>query len=600
MPNVTPNYRTNSSSRPSINPVNTTTRVRFIYGFLSLIMAVFLFRLFYLQIIRHDYYRKAALQSQLKEYEIPAERGTIRAHDGDNTIPLVLNEKKYTLFADPTFVKDPEKEAAAVAAIIGGDINELMTKLKTPDTRYVILAKKLSKEQSTKLNDLKFAGIGTRETPYRTYPQGSLASQLLGFVNDDGEGQYGLEQSLDERLRGQPGELKAITDAAGVPLVSNTDNIVTDPKAGEELLLTIDIGLQRQLEDLLKAGLDKARSTSGSALIMEVKTGAVKAMANYPTYDPTHLQDVTDLSVLGNAVVSAPLEVGSIMKPLTAAAALDQGVVNTNTTYNDPARIRIGDATVNNIEEDGGPGIKSVADILQLSLNTGAVYLLQQMGGGDINSKARERWHSYLTDHFNMGSVTGIEQTGEATGSVPEPEEGFGLEIQYANMSFGQGMSSTVLQMGAAFSSIVNGGTYYQPYLVESSTDSSGKTTTTTPKAVRTSVSADTSRDMVGLLKYVFDKNHVLYGMPNLRDGYMIGGKTGTAQIPDLENGGYHDDKYNGTFAGFVGGSAPEYVIVVRVNEPKIGGYAGSKAAAPIFTSLVSMMIDNYGITPAR
>lgn len=600
MPLVSPNRpKYNQTSFTPGTSVNMTQRLRVIYGFLLLLTAIFIIRLFYLQVIRHDYYRRAALDSQLKEYLIPAERGVIRAHDGDTLVPLVLNEKKYTLFADPKYIKDPLKEAAAVAGIIGGDVNKLAAKLKTPDTRYVILAKKLSKDQSDKLVTLNFKGIGTREESYRTYPQGNLAAQLLGFVNDDGVGQYGLEEYFDSGLKGLPGELKAITDAAGVPLVSNPGNIVNDPKPGEDVQLTIDVGLQRQVEDLLKTGLDNVKSKSGSAVIIEAATGAVKAMANYPTYDPANVQAVTDLSSLGNAVVSSPLEVGSIMKPLTASAALDRGVINANTTYNDAARINIDGSVVKNVEEDGGPGVKSIADILQLSLNTGAVYLLQQLGGGEINQKGREIWYDYLTKHYGLGTPTGIEQTAEAGGTIQEPNVGFGRNIQYANMAFGQGMSATILQMAAAYAAIVNGGTYFQPHLVEAVTGQGGKTIKATPKAVRTTVTAKTSSDIVGLMEYVFNKNHVLYGMPRLPDGYSIGGKTGTAQIANPA-GGYFGDKFNGTFAGFVGGEKPEYIILVRLNEPVVNGYAGAKAAAPLFSSIINMMINNYGITPKK
>jgi cell division protein FtsI/penicillin-binding protein 2 len=579
--------------------VSIVKRARIFYTVLLCITAVFVIRLFYLQVIRHDYYHKAALQSQLKQYEVPAERGTILAHDGDQTTPLVLNEKKYTLFADPTYVKDSLKEASEIVKIIGGDVNKLSDLLKTPDTRYVILAKKLSKDQSAKLNALKFIGIGTREEAYRTYPQGSLAAQLLGFVNDDSKGQYGLEEALNDKLKGVPGELKAITDAQGVPLVANKDNIVTDPLAGDQVQLTIDVGLQRQLEDILKAGLDRAKSTSGGAMIMDANTGAIVAMANYPTYDPGKLQDLNDLSVLNNGIVSAPLEVGSIMKPLTAAAAINQGVVTKDTTYYDPAKFKIDDATVTNVEEDGGPGTKSIGDLLRLSLNTGAVYLLQQMGGGEINQKARDTWHEYMANHYGFGTATGVEQPNEAAGVVPDPDKGYGLNITYANTAFGQGMTATILQMAEAYASIVNGGVYYQPHLVESTRDASGKTNAVAPKTLRTSVSAKTSQDAASLLEYVYSQNHTLYGMPHLPDGYTIGGKTGTGQIAKPE-GGYYTDRFTGTFAGFVGGDKPEYVMAVRVNEPKIGGYAGAQAAAPIFSNLATMMINNYGITPKK
>jgi cell division protein FtsI/penicillin-binding protein 2 len=219
------------------------------------------------------------------------------------------------------------------------------------DTRYAVLAKKLDKAQKEKIDALDIKGIGTREESYRTYPQGELAAQILGFVDNEGKGKYGLEQALNNELQGTPGQLRAITDAQGVPLVANTDNIITRPQKGDRILLTIDVSMQKQMEDILKAGLDKAKAKSGSAFIMDPSTGAIKAMANYPTYSPGEYYKVENGDVFNNAAVSAPLEVGSIMKPLTAAAALDKGVVNRNTTYYDPSKYKIGDATVTNIAE---------------------------------------------------------------------------------------------------------------------------------------------------------------------------------------------------------------------------------------------------------
>lgn len=581
------------------NIANPVLRVQIWYALLVLVLAIFGIRLFYLQIIRHDYYTKAALTGQLKQYQITADRGIIEAHDGDSTTPIVLNEKKYTLFADPKFIKNVSDSADKVQKIIGGDQDKI-EKLMKADTRYAILAKKLDKDKKEKLDNLKIKGIGTREEAVRTYPQGDLAAQLLGFVDDEGTGKYGLEQALNKELTGSPGQLKAITDAQGVPLVANKDNIVIQPKSGNRVLLTVDIAMQRQLEDVLKAGLDRAKSKSGSAIIMDPYSGAVKAMANYPTYNPAEFYKVENGDTFNNSAVSSPLEVGSIMKPLTAAAALDQGVVGKNTTYYDPSRYKIGDATVTNIEEDGGAGTRSVQDILQMSLNTGATWLLMQMGGGEINEKARVAWHSYMVDHFQFGKATGIEQGYESEGSIPDPKDGFGLNIQYANTSFGQGMSATPIQMAAALSSIINGGKYYRPHLVEKMTDSSGKVNNKKPEVLKSKVvSEQVSKDMVELMEGVVEKNYALYGLPKPDGRYSIGGKTGTAQIHN-PSGGYYEDKFNGTFMGFVGGDKPEYVIVVRVNEPGIGGYAGSKAAAPIFSNIVNVMINNFGVSPSN
>lgn len=575
---------------------NPLGRIRFWYALIIGITIIFAIRLFYLQVIKHSYYKNAALSAQLKEYEIPANRGIIEAHSGDSVVPIVLNETKYTLFADPKYITDPKDAANQIQKIIGGNAEDYASAMQL-DTRYSILAKKLSKSQKDEIDQLELKGVGTRETPYRTYPQGKLASQLLGFVNDEGAGTYGIEQALNDQLKGTPGQLKAITDASGVPLVTNEDNVITQPVNGKRIVLTVDMAMQKQLEDILKAGLVRAHSKSGSALIMDPKTGAIKAMANFPTYDPAKFYDVKDASVFTNAAVSSPLEIGSVMKTLTAAAALDQGVVTTSTTYYDPAHFVVDGYTIKNIEEDGGPGTRNIADILQLSLNTGATWLLMQMGGGQINEKARNAWHDYMVNHYNFGKLTGIEQGYEAPGSIPDPNNGYGLDLQYANTAFGQGMSATILQLGSALSAALNGGTYYRPHLVDEMSDDDGQLVAKQPEVVNSGVvKPEVSKTLQKLMEYVVEKNHYLYGLPNLRPGYVIGGKTGTAEITK-PTGGYYDDRFNGTFVGFVGTKEPDYVIVTRVNEPNIGGYAGSGAAAPIFSDLVNMLIDNVGIT---
>ncbi len=577
--------------------LSSTKRIRLLYILLIIVTGIFIVRLFYLQVIRHDYYANVALKGQLKEYEIPAKRGIIEAHTGNEVVPIVLNETKYTLFADPKFITNPEAAADSVQKIIGGNSADYKKSMETKDTRYVVLAKKLDNKQSQAISDLKIKGLGTREAEYRTYPQGQMASQLLGFVNDDNEGKYGLEQALNNELAGTPGLLKAITDAKGVPLASQKDNVLNQPKDGKRVLLTIDLGLQQQLEETLKSGLDRALSKSGSALIMDVKTGQIKAMANYPTYNPSEYYKVEDASVFTNAAVSSPLEVGSIMKPLTAAAAIDKGLVNRNTNYFDPGVWTVDEAKITNIEEAGGAANRTVQDIITKSLNTGATWLLMQMGGGRINDQARNTWHDYMVNHYQFGKQTGIEQGYEAGGSVPDPNKGYGLDIQYANSSFGQGMTATPLQMAGAIASIVNGGTYYKPYLVDKMIDQNGNVTEKKPEVVKQGViSASASQEIRDIMTTAFKSNYLIYGMRDPRLNYLIGTKTGTAQLARPE-GGYYENKYNGTFAAFVGGKEPQYVVIVRVNEPGIGGYAGAKAAAPIGVNLINMLIDNYEVS---
>jgi cell division protein FtsI/penicillin-binding protein 2 len=212
-------------------------------------------------------------------------------------------------------------------------------------------------------------GLDVEAQSYRTYPDGSLASQVLGFVNDNGQGTYGIEQVLNNQLSGKPGLLKAITDVEGVPLPDNQNNIETAPTAGKNVVLTIDLTLQRQIEQILQAGLKSSGSSSGSVIVMNPNNGAIEAMANYPTYDPSQYYTVTDPTLFDNDSVAQQLEVGSVMKTLTVAAGLDQGVIQPNTTFQDYGAITIDGFTITNALTEPSHTI-SIQDILRLSLNT--------------------------------------------------------------------------------------------------------------------------------------------------------------------------------------------------------------------------------------
>ena len=579
--------------------IHAVRRTRAVYVILAIVFAIFLLRAFYLQIIRYNYYHKAALSDQLKEYEIPAERGKIKVHMGEGTTSLVLNEKLYTIYADPSMIKpaDASKVADSLATFLGGNSSDYKEKITKKDTRYVVLARKIPKDTKEKLFKLKYPGIGAEEQQYRTYPDGQLAAQLLGFVNNQGQGVYGIEQALNSKLAGVNGQLKAVTDINGVPLAANTGNILKEPQQGSDVTLTLDIGMQKQLEDILQKDAQNVKAESASALIMDVNNGAVKAMGNWPTYDPSKYGDVEDSNVFNNAAVSHPIEIGSIMKSLTTAAALDTGSVRANQTYYDPSKYVIDDYTVKNIEEDGGAGTKSIKDILDLSLNTGATWELMQMGGGQLNLQGRQKWFDYMTKHYMFGKQTGIEQGYEAEGIVPRPENnGAGINLTYANTAFGQAMTATPIQVAAAMAATVNGGTYYQPTLIDTITDSKGKTVTQKPKVIKSNVvSQQTSNDLIPMLENVVSTHK--FARKFDQKAYMVGGKTGTAQIAK-PTGGYEENEYNGTYLGFVGGDKPQYVIAVFVIKPKVVGYAGTAAAQPIFGDLAHMLIDDFGVTP--
>jgi len=586
--------------------VSAVKRLRTWYAFLILIVGIYGVRLFYVQIIRYDHYKTAALHDQLHEKEIPASRGIIEAHDGDQVVPIVLNQQLYTIFADPVDIKlyktDKDKLAAKAAEVLGGNAGDYAKDLTVPNTRYSVLAKKVSKAQRDKLMGYKFAGLYSQEQDYRTYPQGSLASQLLGFVGADGKGQYGVEQALNRQLSGTPGQLKAITDLNGVPLAASKGNVETQPQNGDKVLLTINLGMQSQMEKILADEYKKTKSQGLSAVIIDPNSGQVKAMANYPTYDPSNYSQVSNPKVFENGTVSEAIEPGSTMKLLTTAAALNQGVITPTTTFYDPAHWVVDGFNITDIEEDGGARVQSIASLLNLSLNTGATWELMQMGGGQINQKARSAWYDYMTNHFLLGQATGVQQGYESPGLIPKPENnGAGINLTYANTSFGQAVLVTPLQMAAADAAILNGGTYYKPYLVDQVTDSSGKTTVTKPKVVKKDVvSPQVSQAMIPLMEYVVQQ-HRLDGFSylNFSPSYSVGGKTGTAQVAKPA-GGYYDDEFNGTYAGFVGGDHVQYVIVVYNIKPGVAGYAGSNGGQPVFSDLAHMLIDNGYVTPKK
>ncbi|HUD05580.1 MAG TPA: penicillin-binding protein 2 [Candidatus Saccharimonadales bacterium] len=588
--------RAPSDPRPS----SSVKRVRSLYTALVVIVAIFIVRLFYVQVLHYNYYHAAALSDQLKQYEIPPTRGIIEAYQGSEVVPLVLNQTLYTLYADPPLIKNISNDASIISSVIGGSANQYKTLMSTRGTEYVVLANQITASESSKILSHQFPGVGTQGRSYRVYPDGSLASQVLGFVNNSAQGEYGIEQALNKELTGTPGELKAITDANGVPLVAISKNIRTPAVPGDTVVTTLDMGMQYQMEQILQKDYQSTKSQLLSAIIMDPYTGQIKAMANYPTYNPANYSSTTNPSVFQNAAVSNDIEPGSTMKIMTTSAALDLGVIQPNSSFYDPAQWVIDGFKITDIEQDGGPRVQNIASVLNLSLNTGATWMLMQMGGGQIDQKGIDAWHEYMVNHFLLGQPTGIEQGYEAAGIVPAPDiNDPSIDLTYANTAFGQGVTVTALQMAAADSSILNGGTYYKPTLVSETITPSGKTIPNNPKVVRTdTVAPKVGQEMIPLMEYVVQQ-HLLDGFPymNFPSNYIVGGKTGTAQIAQ-PGGGYYANKYNGTYIGFVGGDKVQYVIVVYNIQPGVPGYAGTYGGQPVFADLAHMLINDAYVTP--
>lgn len=579
-------------------------RTKWLGLFVGLAFLVFALRLFYIQVIQHDHYVALAKQTQVTKLTVFAQRGTIYARDGASlTTPLVLNETVYTVFADPHEVKDANKVKEVVQRIAGGEVvSDSFQYLTNTDRRYLVLARQVTRKQAELIQKEDLAGVGLQKGTKRMYPEGTLASQLLGYVNTDGEGQYGVEGAINSRLAGTNGLLQSVTDVRRIPLTVGDDNIEQPAKNGDDIVLSVDRNVQYKLEDMLKTHFDKVHPTGASALVMDPNTGQIVAMANYPTYDPNNYSSVTDYSQFQNRVTENAYEVGSVMKTLTVAAGLNAGAITpTSTSPNPTGCTTVDDATICNVTRNGVTN-PTTQQTLLYSFNTGAVDVVRKLSGGDTITKAgRDKLYDYFSNHFRLAKTTGVEQAGEADGIMYSPDNEQGNAVRYANMSFGQGMTTTMLQLATAFSSTVNGGTYYRPTLVYGTKNADGTITKQAPTVVANDiVSAKTSSEMRELVYHTRHDNSVSRAVDPV--GYYIGGKTGTAQTIDPKTGQYYaSDQTIGSYLGFVGGSAqssPNYVIMIRMDFAQGGTFAGSIEANTMFGELARWLINYDGIAP--
>lgn len=573
------------------------SRSRILAAAIFFIVAIFIVRLFYLQIIQHEHYVALANNEQVKRLEIPASRGLIYAKNGDEVVQLVMNEKVYTVFADPATVKDKDEVVKVMREIAGGNVRtNFQDLLDVPNSRYQILATQISRAQADKIKEAGLSGIGFQEESRRVYPEGQLAGQVLGFVNREGVGNYGVEAYLDKELQGVDGRLESVTDVSDVPLTIGDRNINIPAQNGKNVVLTIDRNVQSHVEQALADGLERSGATHASAIVMDPRNGKVLAMANLPTYNPGEYSKVTDAAVFNNGVISAPYEPGSDIKTYTMAAAIDQNVARATNTYNNRDTITVNDATIGNATR-GRTGIISFQDALNLSLNTGFVTLAQRLGDGEnITLKARQTIYNYFHDRLRLGQLTGVELAGESAGTIFSPEEVQGNAVRYATMSFGQGLDATLMQVTAGFAPLVNGGNYFKPTVIDGYVDETGtfKQNADAQPLQAGVLKESTSDEMKQMIRTV----RTSAGGQD-KEGYFVGGKTGTSQVS--ENGRYSDTETIGTYLGFGGSNASDiqYVIMVSISgENRI--LRGAQDAGPIFTDISNWMIDYLRLPPGN
>ena len=561
------------------------TRVFILAALFALIGGLIVVRLGYLQIMQHDYFSVLADETHVRKFEIPAQRGEILMQDRDGPTPVALNRNRKTLYADTRYIYDADKVLSELQAITGEDYREEIS-----DTDgYVELEEELDFAQAEAIEEQELSGVGLSDNYVRDYPEAELAAQTLGFVNHDDEGQYGVEEYFDEQLRGVPGMFDAQTDSQGIPLATK-DNIQQQPEPGADVVLNLDRNLQYFMESALEEAVTDKQAESAHGMVMEVETGAVLAMGNYPSFDPNQYHRVDSHDLYQNAVVSSQFEPGSGFKMFTMAAGLDSDAVSPDTTYEDEGRVEVADSEIRNVL--ASQGTTDMREVIVRSLNTGAVYVLESLGENAVDEEAKQQLYEYFSDRFALDEPTGIDMPGEVNLNMHTPES-VG-PVEYANMSFGQGVATSMVRMTTSMAALVNDGVMYKPRVIDYYQNGDDVYRSEPEVAAEYLISAETSQQLRAMMQEVVDDGG---GFGAGVEGYTVGGKTGTAEIPDGA-GGYFDDRYIGTFTGFAPVEDPQYVMMVRLDDPQTDDFAGNDAAR-VFGDIMEDVLQYRGVQPA-
>jgi cell division protein FtsI (penicillin-binding protein 3) len=543
------------------------SRIRLLLLAIVVVFAVLLGRATWIATVRAASLSSFA-QAQTKATVIlPAGRGTI--YDAMGT-PLALGEQATTVYVDPHEITHPQREAVTAARVLGLKPNEVFRALETRDTHFVYIARKTSPKLASALARKKLAGFHFYREERRSYPQGALASQVLGYAGIDNKGLSGLELELDPALTGAPGSQTVVRDPIGRPIAIQSDVPARD---GKSAFLTLDHTIQANAEQVLRSTVAQWHAKSATAIVLEPSTGRVLAMAMQPGYDANQ---VAKKGLQGDAAVSDVFEPGSVFKVVTIAGALSEGTITPTTRFTLPYSIQVADRVIHDAELRGTETM-SVSQILQRSSNVGTVTIARTR----LGETHLKRW----IDQFGFGKRTGIDLPGESAGLLPSYWSGSTI----GNVPIGQGVSVTPIQLASVYGAIANHGVWKQPHLVDHVQGEK-------PPPVRTRriLSARIDRELLTMLKGVVSDTGTAAGASV--PGYSVAGKTGTAQKPS-PNGGYAAGKYVATFVGMVPANAPRLVILVSVDEPKLAIFGGI-VAAPAFAQIAAFDLQYLEVPP--
>jgi cell division protein FtsI/penicillin-binding protein 2 len=552
-------------------------------------------RLAYIQVIHHDRYEKLAEEEHLDKEEIRSTRGAILDRNG---FPLATSLDVWDLYIDrrawaqtPYVAEDVANKLAqylatqpsAVAPGVSLDAGQLYQSFIDPNADPIqLLASGLEYNVGHDIEGLGLIGVTLAGANKRFYPEGDIGSALLGFLGRDHKGLAGLEADLDSMLAGSPGALYFERSGAGQPIAFG-QNKVEPGVPGSDVRLTIDRYIQRLIENELDFQVKAHQASGGSIVVMDPKTGAILGMASRPSFKLSELSlDTPDLSLYKNRAVTDLYEPGSVMKTITMATAIDLGLVTPNTTYYDSGTVEKGGYTFKNWDFSAN-GIQTMTQVLQKSLNTGAIWVSDLIGANNLYASLAR---------FGFGQSTRSGLGGEADGLVRTNKEDGWYSSDLATNSYGQGIAATPLQVITAISSLINGGKLMRPYII-SEVDGPDGRRTYDPVVVRQTISPETSATMVQMM------NDVVDGVPlhgGKVKGYNVGGKTGTTlvSIPT----GYALDSTIASFVGFAPAEDPAFIVLVKIDQPQ-DDPLGGVVAAPVFGKLAPQILTYMNIPPS-
>src|SRR5215510_6021315 len=533
-------------------------------------------RLVQLQVHQHDELASRARNQQLSSIETAATRGQVLDRQGRELARSLDTE---SFFADPSEIKNVDVTATRLASITGQDRLELARRLndaQASDKKFVWIVRRVEMERATKLDQLELEGVYSRREPKRYYPNDSLAAHVLGFVGTDEIGLSGVERFYNEKIRGEAGKVFLEVDRDRRAF----ESYEVQPHPGQTVVLTIDQVIQYRTERALIDAVERSHAKSGTAIVIDPRTGEILALANAPTFDPNE-PATSSPEARSNGALQNIYEPGSTFKVVAYSAAIEKGLVKPE----DKIDCQMGQITVAGrlIHDGHAYGVLSIADALAKSSNVGAIKLGLLVGNDSMYDFAKR---------LGFGSRTGVDLPGESAGIFRPVSRWQPSSI--GSIAIGQEVGVTPLQMAAAYSVIANGGTWVKPHVVRETRSPDGSIMFQAKPELRPALKAETVEKLRGMMEGV-----TLHGTARKAqvEGYTAAGKTGTAQKIDPKTRTYSATKYIGSFVGFAPVNNPAVVIIVVIDEPR-GAYHGGDVAAPVFREIAEQILPELSVTP--